>query len=77
MERISCCGGKLGPLHDTLEACLAGQTQMDSADASKWAAAFAEYSDARFTNGNAIADMAIENFEEVSTLLRYVVPCVD
>lgn len=39
---------------------------MDITDSGKWATAFAEYSEARHTNGDAIADMALENFEEVN-----------
>ena len=71
IDRVSCRGGKIGALHDTLEACLGEENRMDPVEAAQWASAFAEYSDARLTNGNAIADMAIENFEEASFLKKY------
>ena len=43
----------------------ASEFVMDPNLAAQWASAFNEYSLARKTNGDAIADMALENFEEV------------
>lgn len=61
----------MGEVQNSLEAALAGAADavMDATAASKWATAFDEYTEARHTNGNAIADMALENFEEVCLLL--------
>lgn len=49
------------------EEAMAGAIEdlMDVEEAAKWAVSFNEYTEARKTNGNAIADMALENFEEV------------
>lgn len=46
---------------------------MSPTEAADWAAAFDEYTAARKTNGNAIADMALENFEEVGDILLILV----
>jgi hypothetical protein len=39
---------------------------IDTGDAAAWSAAFAECFAERKTNADAIADLALENFEEVS-----------
>lgn len=44
---------------------------MEPTESTKWASAFKEYSEARKVNGNAIADMALENFEEVASYVSF------
>ena len=46
--------------------------QIDESEAQKWAAAFDEYFENRKTNTDAIADLALENFEEVCLPLLLV-----
>jgi len=67
IDKYACSGGSFSEPQSSLESALAGAADfvMDPAAADKWASAFDEYSEARTTNGNAIADMALENFEEM------------
>lgn len=54
-------------MSDSLETATI-PAQIDAADGEKWAAAFEEYFQNRKTNTDAIADLALENFEEVCHL---------
>lgn len=64
----NCRGGRIGTVASTLaDASL--PTPIDAADGAAWAAAFAEFFTERKTNADAIADLALENFEEVSCIL--------
>lgn len=60
----SCRGGRIGEVSDSLETATI-PAQIDAADGEKWAAAFEEYFQNRKTNTDAIADLALENFEEM------------
>ncbi len=57
-------GGRIGPVCDNLADATAPDP-MGPAEAAQWAAAFDEFFVARKTNADAIADLALENFEEV------------
>lgn len=57
-------GGRIGPVCNNL-ADATSPEPMGPAAAASWAQAFEEFFVARKTNADAIADLALENFEEV------------
>jgi hypothetical protein len=60
-----CKGGHIGILAPTLSEA-SHPAPISAADAAAWAGAFEEYFAERKTNTDAIADLALENFEEVN-----------
>ena len=72
MDLHSCGGGHIGSVADSLAGATT-PTSISAADAGNWAVTFAEYFECRKTNTDAIADLALENFEEVKyTTLFYL-----
>jgi hypothetical protein len=61
-----CKGGRIGTLAPTLSEA-SHPAPISAADAAAWAGAFEEYFAERKTNTDAIADLALENFEEVNS----------
>jgi hypothetical protein len=60
-----CKGGRIGTLAPTLSEA-SHPAPISATDAAAWAGAFEEYFAERKTNTDAIADLALENFEEVN-----------
>lgn len=63
-------GGRIGPVCDNLADATVPEA-MCVGEGVKWAAAFNEFFVARKTNADAIADLALENFEEVVIVLFF------
>jgi len=64
IDAHACKGGSIGTVASSLaEASV--PAQMDAADANMWETVFEEYFKERKTNTDAIADLALENFEEM------------
>jgi hypothetical protein len=62
LDKHGCSGGTLSP--ETV-----GDTGGDRAWEGAWALAFEEFNSVRKPNADAIADLAVENFHEVTSLL--------
>lgn len=60
-----CSGGKISSVATTKED-LEIPVAMDEVNASAWARSFEEFHNLRKTNADAIADLALENFDEVN-----------
>jgi hypothetical protein len=66
ISQRDCKGGHIGTLAPTLSEA-SRPSPISAADAAAWAGAFEEYFAERKTNTDAIADLALENFEEVNS----------
>lgn len=71
MAERNCRGGSIGAVAHSLPDAPA-PTPITASDAAAWAAAFSEYFTGRKTDADAIADLALENFEEVKKITKTI-----
>lgn len=69
---LLCSGGKISSVATTKED-LEIPVAMDEVNASAWARSFEEFHNLRKTNADAIADLALENFDEVNKPQQLIV----